>query len=181
LDLTVGGAAGAGIPDAVNAFNRIAYLGRALYFNREGTFDTYLPEAEAFVLWPQLFVLQAQNRRFAEALATYDVIAAIGADEAHASLADAVAQLREIAVNDTAYAVTARTDESGSFSIELFKDEFYLDDVEANIDQIKLRCDQRYVFFEFEAGRQYKVSSQFGQCQLEVLGDAGVGFKLVQL
>jgi TonB family protein len=160
---------------------QMTYLERALYFDQEDTYDTYLPEPDALALWPQLFVLQAQNQRFAEALATYDIIAAIGADEAHASLADAAAKLRELAVDDTPYALAARTDESGSFSIDLFKDEFYLDDVESNIDQIKLRCDQRYVFFEFEAGTQYKVPRQFGQCELEVLGDAGAGFTLVQL
>lgn len=160
---------------------QMTYLERALYFNEEGAYETYLPEADARTLWPQLFVLQARNGRFAEALATYEIIAAIGADEAHASLADAVAELREMAVNDAAYAVTARTDRNGSFSIDLFKDEFYLDDAESNIDQIKLRCDQRYVFFEFEADTKYKVPPQFGQCQLEVLGEADTGFKLVQL
>lgn len=159
---------------------QMSHLGRALFFKRDGDFETYLPKEQTFALWPQLFVLQVRNKRFAEALATYEIIDAIGADEAAAPLADAVKQLRALASDDSAYSIPARTDENGSFGIRLFKDEFYLDGVESNIDEIKLRCAQRYVFFEFEAGTKYRVPPGFGQCELEVLGDAGTGFELVQ-
>jgi TonB family protein len=85
---------------------QMTYLEKALFFDNEATHETYLPKEDALTYWPRLFVLQARNKHFAEALTTYEVIKAIGADEAAASLADAVAQLRDLAVNDTAYADT---------------------------------------------------------------------------
>lgn len=164
-----------------SSVDQMTYLERALFFDDADSYETYLPAAEALKLWPQLFVLQAQNRRFAEALDTYEIISRVGADDAKTALADAVAQFSELATDDTSYTVTASTDSNGSWNIGLFKDEFYLTNLEANINEIKLRCDQRYVFFEFEAETQYKVPPQFGQCELEVLGDADAGFELVQL
>lgn len=161
--------------------DQMTYLARALYVHDEKTHETYLPKEDALVFWPQLFVLQAQNRHFVEALDTYEILVAIGADEAAASLADTVAQLRQIAVDDTSYSVAARTDRAGSWHIGLLKDEFYLDSIESSIDEIKLRCEQRYVFFEFEPGVTYRIPSEFGQCELQVLGDADAGFELVQL
>lgn len=161
--------------------DQMTFLGRALFFDDADSYETYLPENAALKLWPQLFVLQAQNRWFAEALDTYEIIAHIGADDAEAALADAASHIRELAADDTSYAVSARTNPSGSWSIVLFKDEFYLTNLEANIGELKLRCDQRYVFFDFEADTQYKIPPQFGRCELEVLGDANAGFDLVQL
>lgn len=160
---------------------QMIYLERALFFDNEDTYETYLPAEDALVYWPQLFVLQARNNRFAEALATYEIITAVSDQATKDSLADAVQALREAAVDDTAYAIAGRTDQSGRWKVQLFKDEFYLRNADSNIKEIKLRCEKRYVFFEFDAATQYKVPPQFGQCELEVIGNADAGFELVQL
>src|SRR5882724_13069905 len=45
--------------------------------------------------------------------------------------------------------------------------------------QIKLRCDKKYVFFQFDPALEYKVADKYGKCFIEVVGDPETKFELI--
>jgi hypothetical protein len=48
------------------------------------------------------------------------------------------------------------------------------------VSEIKLRCERQYVFFRYEPGVQYKVDGAGGTCGIELVGDPGTAFELIQ-
>jgi hypothetical protein len=90
-------------------------------------------------------------------------------------------RLRAFRTNDAAYAVEGQLDENGSWALDLFKNDFYLDRITGTVNQIKLRCQREYVFLPFDPETQYTVSESAGSCSMEVLGTPGTTFDLVQL
>ena len=161
--------------------SQLKYLTRALYFDDESTFETFLPKKSARELWPLLFVLQVKNNRFAEALETFKVIQKIGNNKAVQKLASAKKQIESLQKDNTRYKIAGKTDEYGYWSITLYKDEFYLDKVSSTINEIKLRCEKKFVFFKYTANMKYKVPDEYGECSMAVTGDANTTFELVQL
>ena len=161
--------------------SQLHYLSRALYFDNINTYETYLPYKVAKKLWPQLFVLQFKNFRFAEALETLEIIRKVEDDKTTRTLAPATKQIESIRNDETAYKIAGKTNEYGYWNIRLFKDEFYLDKVQLNIDEIKLRCEKKYIFFKFTPNAKYKIPAEYGKCNMEILGDPNISFELVQL
>jgi hypothetical protein len=48
------------------------------------------------------------------------------------------------------------------------------------VSEIKLRCEKQYLFFKYQPGVQYSIGSKKDQCSIEVVGDPGTKFDLVQ-
>ncbi len=42
------------------------------------------------------------------------------------------------------------------------------------------RCQQRFVFFKFDPAIRYRVPPEYGNCGIEVVGDPGTQFELIQ-
>jgi hypothetical protein len=51
---------------------------------------------------------------------------------------------------------------------------------EGHVSEIKLRCDKRFVFYKFDPELKYEVASQYGKCGIELVGEPGTTFNLVQ-
>ena len=145
------------------------------------TVDNYLPtEAFAFALGRQLPLL-LKKRDYQRAYQTYQKLIRQDLDEeAKSWLAGIAAALDELKNNQVAYDVEAAIPDSASWNIELFKDEFWLEDVEGRVVELKLRCLGEMRIIRFEPGIKYKVENHYGICSLEVLGDEETTFKLFQ-
>jgi TonB family protein len=143
-------------------------------------FESFLGE-DAVAARRGLLQLQLRNQYFGEAMDTLELMR-LREDEAGIdSFRNAFEQLAEFRNNDQAYGVSGQLGDNGSWFIELFKDGFFLVDLMGEVAELKLRCERRYVFFEFDSETQYNVSDGAGECSLEVIGDAGTTFTLVQL
>ena len=153
-------------------------LDRAIANERAANF---LPaEAFAFALGRQLPLL-LKKRDYQRAYRTYQKLIRQDLDEeAKSWLAGIAKALDELKSNQQAYDVAATIPDSASWSIELFKDEFWLEDIEGRVDQLKLRCFGEMRIIRFEPGIKYKVENPYGFCNLEVLGDKETTFKLFQ-
>lgn len=153
-------------------------LDRAIANERD---DNFLPtEAFAFALGRQLPLL-LKKRDYQRAYRTYQkLIRQDIDDEAKSWLAGVAEALDELKNNQKAYDVAATIPDSASWSIELFKDEFWLEDVEGRVVELKLRCFGEMRIIRFEPGIKYKVGKPYGFCNLEVLGDRETTFKLFQ-
>ncbi len=69
---------------------------------------------------------------------------------------------------------------SASWFGRLFRDRFAIAVGTGRVEEIKLRCEQRFVFFKFDPAIRYKVPPEYGNCSIEVLGDPGTQFDLIQ-
>lgn len=83
-------------------------------FDNTNTYETYLPDEFAADLWVILFALQANNKRFAEALSTYNIIQTVDEGKVTDTLTASVAEITALRANDVAYIIAAKTNEHGS-------------------------------------------------------------------
>ncbi len=145
------------------------------------TVDNFLPtEVFAYALGRQLPLL-LKKRDYQRAHRTYRKLIRQDLDEEAKSWLNGVAEaLDELKNNQVAYDVAATIPDSASWNIELFKDEFWLEDVEGRVVELKLRCFGEMRIIRFEPGIKYKVEKPYGMCNLEVLGDQETTFKLFQ-
>lgn len=144
--------------------------------------ERYLPD-DAF-LWAlrSLFALQAEIQDFGGLLETWETLRGEDLDDqARQSLEQAVAEIEKLRVDDRAYAVSARiADERGSWHFKLLKKRFRIDRVSGNVAELKLRCDRDYVLFPYDPDMDYRITDGYGNCHLEVVGEPGTSFRLVQ-
>lgn len=160
---------------------QMEYLEKALSFENYDTGSEklrYLPPEFAREARRQLLLLQIENNRYGEALATYGNILKDGDEEGAETFRSAQTQILALKNNDTLYQVTGETDTNGSWHIDLHKRSFHLDNNGNKIDEFKLLCDKKYVFFAFEVGNQYQIPQSWGACHLRVLGSPNASFVL---
>jgi len=131
----------------------------------------------------KLFVLQTELKDFAGALNTFEKIK--GTDlsgEVIGMLEESVADMEALRFDDQTYAVDARIPQDPySWFFHLHKSDFLIKNVAGEIAELKLRCDRDYVFWRFQENLAYSVSEDQGTCSMEVLGDPGTTFTLVQM
>ncbi|MYJ75935.1 MAG: TonB family protein [Gammaproteobacteria bacterium] len=127
------------------------------------------------------FLLLVQNQDFQRAMYTFETLAD-KLDEADlAPLQAVVDKLETLRLDDTPYTVPGDFGESFSWSYSLFKNEFFLDDVEGEIEEIKLRCAKKYVFLRFDPDLQYEIKQNYMPCRMQLIGDPGTTFTLTQM
>ncbi|HUF73782.1 MAG TPA: energy transducer TonB [Gammaproteobacteria bacterium] len=144
-------------------------------------YESFLPEDVVTPSRRNLFQLMVQNRNFAEATAVFRLMAFRGDEEGLGLFRETYVRLQAFRTNDAPYAVEGQLDKNGSWALDLFKNDFYLDRITGTVNEIKLRCQREYVFLPFDPETQYTVSESAGNCNIEVLGAPGAAFELVQL
>ncbi len=157
---------------------RLHALERAVAHEQE---QKYLP-AEVF-RWALLtrFALEVDLQDFGGALQTAGVLQSQDLTrEQAAALQATVRRIHELERDDRSFAVTGRMGSGRSWYISLLKRRFYIDQVEGAVAELKLRCDRDYVLFRYDPQMEYRISENQGDCHLEVIGDPGTTFRLVQ-
>lgn len=141
-----------------------------------------LPEALYVAFQLQRFWLLVKTQDFERASSTFETL---GTYEIRASatiaLEATMENIRALRNDDRAYGVTGSLEERTSWFYHLFKDEFAVTNVQGEITEVKLRCPESYVFFRFDPDIEYRVSNKHGHCHLELVGNPGTTFKLVQM
>ena len=128
-----------------------------------------------------MFDLEVSTQDFARALSTWKLLEALDVDEQKmAIIQNAVINIFTLKGDDRAYAVSGKIGESSSWYYHLLKNSFKIDVVNGKVAEIKLRCDKKYVFFRYDPDIQYRISDKYGFCGIELVGDPGTTFSLVQ-
>ena len=143
--------------------------------------EKHLPE-DLFVNCQRArFMLLVNTQDYERALRTNALLRTYDLDEAVVAALDTVVErINALRSDDRAYTVPGDFGERTSWSYNLFKDEFFFEDVEGDIAEVKLRCRMDYVFFRFEPDIKYKVREN-DRCHLELVGNPGTTFTLTQL
>lgn len=82
--------------------------------------------------------------------------------------------------DDRSYSVTGTVADDNDWHIRLFKDDFQVDVKNGEIAELKLRCDRRYIGVRFDPELVYSIVPEAGDCRLEVIGNPGTTFELIQ-
>jgi hypothetical protein len=82
--------------------------------------------------------------------------------------------------NDTAFSMSGEFADSTSWNGVLLKHRFQLLVASGRVSEIKLRCEKNYVFFAYDPDLVYKVEARSGRCSIELVGDPGTKFRLIQ-
>ena len=141
----------------------------------------YLDEALARELRRMLLPLQLRNNYFPYALDTYALMEASGDAEAVAFFADTIAKVRALEFDETEYPIVLTLDAAGTTSMRLFKHHVAVTGGMGEVAEARLHCEQQYVAFALERDVSYALPAEWGECSMQIIGDAGASFYLLQL
>lgn len=157
---------------------QLAAIKRAIAHESDAT---YLPDEMFTRALQSKFALQLQVQDFGGALQTWGTLRTRDlSDPVRQSLEGAIAEIKRLKSDDRAFSVTGRIANGTSWYFALLKKRFQIDKVNGAVAEIKLRCDTDFVFFRHDPQMRYSVADRFGDCRLEVVGDPGTTFRLVQ-
>lgn len=143
--------------------------------------DKYLPADVYMFAMGKRLPLLLKKRDYLKAYHSYMVLSHGELNEtAHSNLEAIGKALKELKDNQSAYDLVATIGEAASWNMGLWKDEFWIEDVEGHIVELKLRCHRDMEIIRFEPEVKYKIEQHAGACFLEVLGDKGTTFRLFQ-
>jgi hypothetical protein len=74
----------------------------------------------------------------------------------------------------------ATLSENGNWKGTLFRNGFSIVVSSGMVSEIKLRCAQQYLLFKYQPDVQYSIGTKKDHCGIEVIGDPGTAFDLVQ-
>jgi len=156
---------------------QLADLRRAVA--HEGT-ARYLPfRAFRTALTAQL-ALYMDLEDYARALDVWKTLRPIAEKSARTQWQPKIDKIKALQSSDEVVHTSAWIDRGTSWHGRLFKNRFGVLVLGGAVSEIKLYCNQRYLFFKYEPGTQYTVTSTAGECQIEVVGSPGTAFELDQ-
>jgi TonB family protein len=124
--------------------------------------------------------LELKTHDYVEVLQTWKRLQKLGVDQdTQARILPVIEQLQKLRSDDSRYEMVGQMPE-GSWFLHLFKRHFQAIVSDGFIEQVKLRCDKRYVYFNFDPKLEYQVANGYGNCSVEFDGARGTKFKLVQ-
>ena len=128
----------------------------------------------------RLISIELQMNDYIGATASIETLLGIVTAEQAQPYRDILSQIEDLKSADVAFAMTESLSNRGTRNLELFKNVFYFDQIQGSIEQIKLRCQQKFLSFEFNIEHSYAVEPSYGDCKLEIIGDPNTTFNLVQ-
>lgn len=119
------------------------------------------------------------SRDYGAALQTWKRLKPIAPSSGRIQLQKTVEQVMALRNGDRPL-VTAGSIRSAGWNGWLFKDHFFVAVKAGAVSKIQLRCRKKFVAFPYEPDIQYTVKADAGDCNIEVIGDPGTKFDLVQ-
>ena len=159
---------------------QMEHLRQALSISTTPDDPLYLEEDLVTELRRALLPLQLKHNYFAEAVDTYELMQASGDADGVATYAPAIDAVAKLRADATEYAIPLALDASGSRTLDLFKRNFALTGGEGDLTEVVLRCERRHLAFRIERDLSYAMQPEWGDCSLQILGDAGAKFFLLQ-
>ena len=126
------------------------------------------------------FVLQVKLLDYGTALNTWKTLQPIAPSPVHDALQHTVDQIIAVRDGNQAVRTSAHIGNIAAWNGHLFKNHFAISVSSGAVSDIKLRCKKQYLTFSFKPELEYAVNPSAGECWIEVDGDPGTSFYLVQ-
>jgi TonB family protein len=153
-------------------------LRHALAFEKE---PNYLTRAQFIAVLTATLRLELKRQDFGPALDTWTRLEPMLSKkdtDIWKPFIDEVAALR---TSDAAFSTPGEiAGAATSWNGVLLKRRFRIQVASGRVSEIKLRCERNYLFFPYDPQLEYKVEARSGRCSIELVGDPGTKFDLVQ-
>lgn len=124
--------------------------------------------------------LELRNRFYAEAIDTFGLMEESADTEGVAIFKAIIDELEAVRFDDSEYTIPLDLDDQGNVGLRLFKRHFALLDGEGRLDEVELRCEKQFVAFAVERDVSYDVPTEWGECHIQIIGDARGSVDLLQ-
>jgi TonB family protein len=124
--------------------------------------------------------LEIKRQDLGGALDTWKILKPIALKKDVAAFQSVIDQLIAIRNSPTVVRLPGQISGTASWNAKLFKNQFEIAVTAGHVADIKLRCEKQYLLLKYEAGLRYTVSPAAGDCGIELIGDPGTRFDLVQ-
>ena len=131
-------------------------------------------------LLSEMFIYEAQNSQFSEALAHFDSMLKIDADFA-ANYQKYADHITEAIAGDEPIFVEGAFSESGLWFHKLVRNEFSLPKVEGRLDKLEVRCDRKRHVFTADSSSQWSIPKSWGECTVMVYGEENTKLTLAEM
>ncbi|MFT3906983.1 MAG: energy transducer TonB [Steroidobacteraceae bacterium] len=160
-----------------NDMQQLNGLNRAL---SGGVDQRYLPDELYRLAVQACFQVQIHAHLFLEALDTWKRMQKAGFEPAVLEAYKPTVAKIEALHDDAVPFDIDGTLENGRWHLKLLRHSFSVVVSEGRIDEVKLRCEKKYVYFAFDQSQSYKVSDKFGQCMIDLEGAPDTRFTFTQ-
>ena len=124
----------------------------------------------------QLFVLQVKAKRYSEAVRTYSSIN----KKNKQPLTATYVKLLAIKTEEGEYMIEDKIPQNFFWGLALYKSSFNLEVISGEIEKIKLWCDLKFTYLEYDVEKSYSIPESWGKCRLQLLGKPNSEFKIYQ-
>jgi TonB family protein len=156
---------------------QLAGLNRAIAYENEPNFlrkDQFISALTA------VLPLQLRAQNFGEAIQTWEKLQKLGVDEKTlAAFKPTIDNIKVLRNDARAFSVVGEL-KDGQWYFKLYKKHFTIAVSEGHLAEVKLRCETTFVSFQFDPSLQYRIADKYGKCSIQLLGDPGTKFKLIQ-
>jgi hypothetical protein len=130
-------------------------------------------------IWTNLLKLQIESGQYAEALATYTELESFDAAAA-TPFNEYIDKINLLKSSEQATQRTLKIGARGATNIPLFKTAFMFGELSGKVNDISLRCSNRFTELDFIAESKYQVPASWGSCYLHLAGTAGSTVNLLE-
>ena len=147
-------------------------------FNGSRGYD-FISKKEQYNLKNTLLSLYTKNNQYVEALG---VIKGLQKNDISndVELETIKSRINSIYNNDQAVLSKIKIHKRGYSSMYLFKNSFSFNNIDGQINKLKLRCRNSFAVLEFNPESEYKIPESWEKCHIQILGDKGTTAQLVQ-
>jgi hypothetical protein len=124
--------------------------------------------------------LELQAGDYGRALETWELLAPVSAQPMRQELQEIIGKVRALQSGQQPLRQGGSIQENNHWTGTLFRKRFGIVVTSGTVSEIKLRCAQQYLFFKYEPNVQYSIGSKDDRCGIEVVGDPGTTFDLMQ-
>jgi hypothetical protein len=159
------------------ATQKLAAIRRAVLYE-DGTYKYYSEPVYRYALM-SLFNTEIETSRYGDALDTYKKFSQ--SQKVEPDVQANIASLQNLQTNDDTFSVRGSIEVSNtSWYYKLLKRHFLVLLTSGKLQEIKLRCDKKYALILYTRDIDYTIPEEYGLCGMEVIGDGGTEFALIQ-
>jgi TonB family protein len=140
----------------------------------------YLPRGLFRSAMSEMMRLELKRQDYGAVLNTWEKFKKITPKEDRQVWQSVIDQVEAARKDDRPAHLSDQIGSGGSWFSTLFKNRFEVRVASGKVNEIKLRCEKRYVFFRYDPALVYTVSDRNDKCSVELVGEPGTQFTLVQ-
>ncbi len=116
----------------------------------------------------ELFYLQIKTKRYFEAMESYNHM--VSKELPYTKYENTYLDIIKLKSDKREFAITDKIGQKTYWRIGLLKQNFNVIQKTGTIEEIKLRCDKKYVYFPYEPDIYYEIPTSWGQCYISLIG-----------